>query len=169
MSDEARQLLDRIEAIDTANADNARKAEAYQRMAEELKNAVGRATSPDSAVTVVVGPGGAITSIDFTEQIRTMPPAALSASVLRAIAEAKAIAARTQAEVVRRGLGDTDLLDRVLDSDEQLFGDPRPQATPAISAPVAAPARGRPRRSEEDQRDVDEFENFDVFGDGAAR
>ncbi|GDY30630.1 YbaB/EbfC family nucleoid-associated protein [Gandjariella thermophila] len=127
MSETARQLLRRIEAIDTAAANNRQRAETYQRMADELKGVEGRASSPDGVVTVVAGPGGEITSITFSEQVRAIAPAALSATVLHTIAAARAAAARQQAEVVRRGLGDTELLDRVLDADERLFGDRRPR------------------------------------------
>jgi DNA-binding protein YbaB len=149
MSEIAQQLLARIETIDKAAADNRMRSESYQRMADELQNAEGRATSPDGIVTVVAGPGGSVTSITFTEQIRAVSPEALSASVMQAMAQARASAAQQQAEVVRRGLGDTELLDRVLDSDARLFGDTRPSAPASSPAPVAA-AAGRRRASHEE-------------------
>ncbi|QUQ69361.1 YbaB/EbfC family nucleoid-associated protein [Kutzneria sp. CA-103260] len=151
MSETAQQLLARIEAIDTAAAENRMRAESYQRMADELQNAEGRATSPDGLVTVVAGPGGSVTSIVFDDRISTITPQALSASVMHAIAQARASAAQQQAEVVRRGLGDTELLDRVLDSDARLFGDTRPSA-PA-PAPAAAPARSRDRYDDQSFED----------------
>jgi DNA-binding protein YbaB len=153
VSETARQLLARIEAIDTAAADNRLRAESYQRMADELKDAESRATSPDGVVTVVAGPGGSLISITFSDQIRTTTPEALAASVMRAIAQAQASAAQQQAEVVRRGLGDTELLDRVLDSDARLFGDPRPRSPDPTPAAAAA---GR--------RELDDHQSFEEHG-----
>jgi len=40
MSETAKQLLARIEAIDTAVANNSMRAESYRRMADELKDAL---------------------------------------------------------------------------------------------------------------------------------
>ncbi|HKS43993.1 MAG TPA: YbaB/EbfC family nucleoid-associated protein [Amycolatopsis sp.] len=157
MSEYARQLSRRIEAIDTAVADNRRRAEAYQRMAGELKDVEGRAASPDGVVSVVVGPGGEVRGITFGDQIDAVSPAALSATVMRTVAAARMAAARQQAEVVRRGLGDTGLLDKVLDSDERLFGDRRPRDPGP--APVAI-------RRPEPARDDEFFENFAALGDG---
>ena len=155
----AQQLLARIEAIDTAAADNRMRAQSYQRMADELQNAEGRATSPDGIVTVVAGPGGSVASITFTDQIRTASPEALAASVMHAIAQARASAAQQQAEVVRRGLGDTELLDRVLDSDARLFGDTRPRDPGP--APVAVAGRRQDRR----ERYEESFEDSGVFSE----
>ncbi|TNC22476.1 YbaB/EbfC family nucleoid-associated protein [Amycolatopsis alkalitolerans] len=159
MSEYASRLLRRIDAIDTAAADTRRRTEAYQHMAGELKGVTGRASSADGAVTVVAGPGGEVKDITFTEQTRTVAPAALATAVLHTIAAARANATRRQAEVVRRGLGDTDLLDRVLDSDQRLFGDQRP-----VDPGPAAPPR-RPQPVHED----DFFHDFNVFDGGTAR
>ncbi len=137
MSEPAERLLRRIEAIDTAVADNRRRAESYQRMSAELAEVTGTASSPDGVVTVVTDASGTVKNIQFTEAIRTVSPSALSASVVHTIASAQAAAARSQAEVVRRGLGDTTLLDRVLAEDATLFGDRRP-------ADPGPPPRPRP-------------------------
>ncbi|MPY77691.1 MAG: YbaB/EbfC family DNA-binding protein [Actinophytocola sp.] len=126
MSEPAERLLRRVEAIDTAVADNRRRTETYQRMSEELKDVTGTASSPDGVVTVVTDASGTVKNVQFTEAIRTVSPAALSASVVHTIASAQAVAARSQAEVIRRSLGDTTLLDRVLAEDATLFGDRRP-------------------------------------------
>jgi DNA-binding protein YbaB len=179
--DIAKQLLARIEAIDTAAADNDLRAKSYQRMAEQLAGTQGRATSQDGMVTVVAGANGTVESITFTDQIRNTTPKALGASVLQTIAQARALAARQQAEVIRSGLGDTELLDRVLDSDERLFGDQRPQdpgpaptAAPKTTAPrstpptdrtTAPPATRQPgRRAVSDYHEDDEY--FEKFSDG---
>ncbi|MEV4604175.1 YbaB/EbfC family nucleoid-associated protein [Amycolatopsis sp. NPDC049253] len=158
MNDTARQLLARIEAIDAAAAGNRLRAEAYQRVADELKDAMGTATSPDGVVTVVAGPGGAIASVTFGERARETDPAVLSADVMRAIGEAQAAAARLQAEVVRRGLGSTEFLDRVLASDEQLFGAPRPTS---VAPPPRPPVREAPPEGE--------FDDFSVYDQESTR
>jgi DNA-binding protein YbaB len=140
MSDTADILLRRIEAIDTAAADNRLRAESYQRMADGLKDVVGTATSDDGVVTVVAGSDGAVKSITFGPTVRTTDPAALSSTTLRTIALARADAARRQAEVVRASLGDTDLLDRVLAEDLRTFGDEPPAVPtpPPVRRPVVA-------------------------------
>ena len=68
-----------------------------------------------------------------------MPPG------LHTVAAARMAAARAQAEVVRRGLGDTELLDQVLASDERLFGDRRP-TDPGPPPTVPRPVVSRPRQ-----------------------
>ncbi|MEU6646890.1 YbaB/EbfC family nucleoid-associated protein [Saccharomonospora sp. NPDC046836] len=149
MSETAKRLVRRIEAIDTAAADNRARAETYQRMTEELSDVTGTATSPDGVVTVVAGPDGAVKRVTFSDQVRAVQPTALSTSVEQTIAQARVAATTAQAEVVRRAMGDTDLLDRVLAEDARMFGDQRPVAV--------SPAR--PQRT-----DDDDFEDFRVLG-----
>ncbi|MFD2421293.1 YbaB/EbfC family nucleoid-associated protein [Amycolatopsis pigmentata] len=155
MSEQAEELLRRIEAIDEAAADNQRRAESYQRMSDELKTVEATVASPDGIVTVVAAAGGEIKSVTFTDRVRTASPEALSAVVTHTLAAARASAARLQAEVVRRGLGDTALLDKVLTSDGELFGDRRPHDP----GPPPAPVRRRAAAQEDEF-----FEEFDVFG-----
>lgn len=159
MSETADKLLRRIEAIDTAAADNRQRAETYQRMTEELQSVEASATSPDEVVTVVAGPGGVVKSITFTDRVRTVAPEALSATVMHTLAAARANAAQLQAEVVRRGLGDTELLDRVLESDERIFGDQRPRDPGP--APVPTTRRRHARKTEDEF-----FDDFKVFKPG---
>ncbi|HVW42255.1 MAG TPA: YbaB/EbfC family nucleoid-associated protein [Amycolatopsis sp.] len=159
MSDDVERLLRRIEAIDTAAADTKRRTESYERMAAEMKAVTASVTSPDGVVTVVAGPGGDVERVTFSDRAGRLDPAALSATVTHTLAAARAAAARMQAEVVRRGLGDSDLLDRVLAEDERLFGD-RPPTDPG---PAPAPAPSRPRQRAQDD---EFFEEFDVFGKG---
>lgn len=138
MSDAADALVRRIEAIDTVAADNRHRAESFQRMADQIREADGRATSEDGVVTVVATADGAVRSITFSEKVRDVAPMALSATALHTIAKARANAARMQAEIVRGALGDTELLDRVLDSNTTMFGDERPRdpgPAPATQAP----------------------------------
>ncbi|ACU36576.1 YbaB/EbfC family nucleoid-associated protein [Actinosynnema mirum] len=145
MTDWARRLTARIEAIDLAARGTKAREENYRRMTEELAEVTGTATSDGGVVTVVAEPGGAVRSVVFDAAVATTAPAALSALVTRTIARAQADAHRAQAEVVRRSLGDTGLLDRVLAEDAALFGDLPPRdpgptpVTPRPAAPVTAP------------------------------
>jgi hypothetical protein len=148
VSESAKRLLDRIEALDTATADTRHRVDSYQRMAAELASVRGRAASPDGLVSAVATASGALCAITFSESIRTVPPATLSAAVLHTVAAARMAATRDQAEVVRRGLGDTELLDQVLASDERLFGDHRPAEPgppPTVPRHVPRPQQRRPR------------------------
>lgn len=168
MSEIADQLLARIEAIDTAAAENSARAESYQRMTERLAEVRGRATSPDGVVTVVAGADGGVHSITFSDQIRNAAPQALSASVLHTIAQARAKAAREQAEVVRAELGDTEMLDRVLESDERIFGDQRP-SDPG-PAPAAVSAASRQAARPDFDEDYDEyFDEFSAYNERTGR
>ncbi|WP_238412945.1 YbaB/EbfC family nucleoid-associated protein [Saccharothrix deserti] len=151
MSESADILLRRIEAIDTAAADNRLRAESYQRMAEGLKDVVGAATSADGVVTVVAGSDGAVKSITFGAAVRTTDPAVLSSTTLRTIALARADAARKQAEVVRSALGDTKLLDQVLAEDRRVFGDEPPQEPATVAAAPPRVVRREARVEEEEQ------------------
>lgn len=140
MSEYASNLARRIEAIDTAAADNRRSSEMYQQLTAELKGVRGRAVSPDGAVTVVAGPGGEVLEVAFADQTRRIDPSDLGGLVTRTIAAARAAAGRSQAEVVRAGLGGSELLDRVLEADRRVFGDQPPAE--AGSATVRRPQPG---------------------------
>jgi DNA-binding protein YbaB len=154
VSEAAKRLLDRIEALDSAAADNRRRTESYQRMADELVQIHGHATSPDGLITAVVTANGTLQSVTFDDNIRTTPPTTLAAAVLQTVASARVAATRQQAEVIRRGLGDTALLDTVLDADQRLFGDERPaDPGPALTPPP------QPRSRQDD----DTHEDFSVF------
>jgi hypothetical protein len=152
MTEWPERLAGRIEAIDAAARDNRLRAESYQRLVEDLKGAKATATSPDAVVTVVAGPGGVLKSITFSDDVRSVDPRTLSATVTRTVAAAQAALARTQADLVRRGLGSTELLDRVLAEDARVFGDQPPRdADPAPSRP----AGGRRGAGQDDPEDYD--------------
>lgn len=146
MSDEAERLLRRIEAIESAAADNRRRAEAYEQTVEEMKTVTATVTSPDGMVTVVSDSGGDVRQIKFGGRAGQADPAVLAKTVTQTVAAATAAAARMQAEVVRRGLGESDVLDRVLARE------------PAAAPPVAV----RQEPAQEDRF----FEGFTVFGRG---
>lgn len=159
MSEWAERLVRRIEAIDSAADGNRLRAESYRRLTDDLKQVDGTATSPDGVVTVVAGAGGALKSITFSQSVHSVPPAALSTVVMQTVARAQADAARAQAEMVRRGLGSTELLDRVLAEEERVFGD-EPTRAP-IAPPVPA---GRGRHARHAAPDHDEFDGgFDIY------
>jgi DNA-binding protein YbaB len=157
MTEWSERLARRIESIDQAAADNRLRAESYRQMTEELKDVAGTATSPDGMVTVVAGAGGSVKSITFTEATRTTDPALLSKTVMHTIARAQADAARSQAEVVRRGLGGSELLDRVLSEEEKVFGD-TPTPDPGVSSLRQAPAPTTSRPGYDDYED-----GFDIY------
>lgn len=145
MSSAADRLISRIQSLDTAAAENRQRAESYERMTGELKRVEVTVSSADGAVTVVAGPGGEVKSITFSDAIRTMDSAALSSTAQHTLSKARADVAKAQAEVVRDNLGDAELLDKVLNSDEKLFGD-RPATDPGAAprVPSSAPDDGEP-------------------------
>lgn len=108
-----------------------------------LKDIGSRTTSPDGAVTVVVGPGGVFKGTTFSERVREIAPTTLSATVQQTISAAAAQVARQQAEVLRQGIGSTELLDRVIEADQRLFGN---QPLPRSPRPPGRAAAARPRR-----------------------
>src|SRR5436305_13388959 len=92
-------------------------------MREELGGLQVVATSPDRAVTVVAGPGGAVLDVTFTEEALRRSPAALSATLMTALGEAVAAAARRQAAIVEEHMGDDlHLVDQVLETQATAFG-----------------------------------------------
>ncbi|WP_298177055.1 YbaB/EbfC family nucleoid-associated protein [Saccharomonospora sp.] len=167
MSETIKRLLRRVEAIDTAAAENRARAENYRRMTEELADVTGTASSPDGVVTVVAGPDGPVKEITFSEQVRKVDPAALSAIVVHTIAQARVEATRGQAEVMRRNLDDTHLLDQVLAEDARMFGDQRPvdPGPPPVATTIGAPVDWS--RSQSAARrvsgDGDSFEDFQIL------
>lgn len=155
MTEWPQRLAQRIQSIDQAAADNRRRAEAYQQMTEELKSVDGTASSPDGMVTVMAGAGGSVKSITFSDSFKTASADLLAKTVMHAIARAQADAARAQAEVVRRGLGGSELLDRVLAEEERTFGD-RPTPDPGVQVLRQPAASARPGAD-------DDEDGFDIY------
>ncbi|MGH3435531.1 MAG: YbaB/EbfC family nucleoid-associated protein [Sciscionella sp.] len=152
MSAATEGLLRRIAAIDAASAENSQRVAVYAAMTEELKKVTAEVTVP-GGITVVAAPGGVIKDIRFTEGVSSIPPRHLARQVQRAVAEAQTEVARKQAEVVRDSLGDTELLDRALESNRQMFGTQTPEVLPE-------PHRRRWQEPEEEQS----LEEFSIFG-----
>ncbi|MBB3053280.1 DNA-binding protein YbaB [Prauserella isguenensis] len=163
MNETAKHLVQRIQAVDDAAAANRTRAETYRAMTEQLSEVTGTATSPDGVVTVEAGPDGTVEKVTFSDAVRSgVDPAELSARVQHTIALARVAATRAQAEVVQRGLGSSDLLDKVLAEDKKLFGDSEPvDPGPDPLGHGSAPACARGGR--EQLSDDEAFESFRVL------
>jgi DNA-binding protein YbaB len=112
-------------------------------------------SSADRAVTVVAGPGGAVLDVRLSQDaFRAGSPQALSATVMSTLRLAVADAARRQAEIVQRYVGDRlNIVDRVMATQQELFGDriaegdaerARLAETGAVAAPPAPPPAPAP-------------------------
>lgn len=113
---------------------------------EQMESIEASVTSPDKAVTVVAGPGGGVKSIKFGEEARKLSPTQLSQSATTTLQQAVAQAARQQAEVVQGAMGeDSNVLERVMKTQEQIFG-----AVPGEDAPAPKPAAPDPEPQRED-------------------
>jgi hypothetical protein len=76
------------------------------RAREDLTRAVGTATSRDGAVTVTVGPSGALQGLVLSERTETMTRAQLTALVLETARRAQDDAARRAEAALRPLLGE---------------------------------------------------------------
>lgn len=163
MNETAKHLVQRIQAVDDAAAANRNRAETYRAMTEQLAEVTGAATSSDGMVSVEAGPDGTVEKLSFSDAVRRgVEPAELAAQVQHTIALARVAATREQAQVVERGLGSSELLDRVLAEDRKLFGDsealdPGPEPTGHAGGP--APVRGARGPLTDDEA----FEGFRVL------
>lgn len=97
----------------------------YGAMKDEIAAIRATASSSDRAVTVVAGPGGAVMDIKLTEQALAASSAqALGSAIMSTLRLAVADAARQQAAVVQRYVGDRmNLLDRVMNTQQEIFGE----------------------------------------------
>ncbi|HWC80160.1 MAG TPA: YbaB/EbfC family nucleoid-associated protein [Pseudonocardiaceae bacterium] len=139
-----RQQLERLRR--TREQTDARMARMGD-MQAEIAAVEASASSPDRAVTVVAGPGGSVKNITFSEESRKLSPAQLSSATMQALRQAVAAAARRQAGILQEQLGDnTDLLNRVLKTQEAAFAQfsetepPAPASQPAPAGRPSAPA-----------------------------
>lgn len=111
-------------------------------MQDELAELRATATSPDKAVTVVAGPGGAVLDVTFTEDALRQSPAALSAAVMATLGQAVAAAARQQAAIVEEHVGgDMNLVDQVLETQAAVFGTSVEEMREKLAEETAAPAK----------------------------
>ncbi|GGP57916.1 YbaB/EbfC family nucleoid-associated protein [Saccharothrix coeruleofusca] len=123
-------------------AEAGRKAEqrlaGYQQMKEQMAQLRVTAISPDRAVTVVAGPGGAVLDLQLGPEAQRMPPPALSRTIMSTIRTAVADSARRSAELVQQFAGDQiDIAARVNKVQEEVFGvNPAEQAPPPPPPPA---------------------------------
>lgn len=164
----------------------------YAEMKEEVSAVRATVSSQDRAVTVVAGAGGAVMDIQIADQaLRGATPQTLGGTIMSTIQQALAQAAKAQAEVVQRYVGDRmNILDRVNAVQQEFFekakeeaaqkgqqlgqrspAQPAPPAQPTPPAPPqqqgfqppARPSRpAAPRRRQQD--DVDDSEGFQGLG-----
>lgn len=120
-------------------------------MRGELEALEVRATSADRAVTVVAGPGGAVTDIQVTEAGSDLTPQQLSSTIMATLREAVADAARKQAAIVQDYAGDeADVLGQVLETQSEVAGVPveelREKVRPSVAddEPTVFQDRGQP-------------------------
>ncbi|MCI2417108.1 YbaB/EbfC family nucleoid-associated protein [Saccharopolyspora sp. K220] len=104
----------------------------FGRMREQISELQATATSEDRSVSVTASAGG-VTGIQFTQDALRQSPAQLSNTVLGTLQQAVAEAARKQAEIVQEYVPDSDVLERILRTQDELFGAQveRPQDAPA--------------------------------------
>jgi DNA-binding protein YbaB len=109
--------------ISSKQLDN--QVERYARMREEIAGIRATSTSADRTVTVIAGPAGAVLDIRLTEQaMHAGSAAAVSASIMSAMRLAVADAARQQAQIVQRYVGDRlNIAERVMKTQHELLGD----------------------------------------------
>lgn len=166
------QMRQRLAKIESGQSDAQQRLDRYAAMSEELKTVSATATSTDRSVTVVAGPGGSVRDIRLTDDIKRLSPSQLSASIMDTMRQALAASARKQAEVVQEAVGDTDVLDRVLKTQEQIFGVPMTVDGPAPGTEQSpAPSQFQPaqpplgrRRAATPPRYDDEGDAFQGFG-----
>ncbi|KAA2251201.1 YbaB/EbfC family DNA-binding protein [Solihabitans fulvus] len=122
----------------------------YDGMQDEITAVHAAASSPDRTVTVTAGPGGAVTNIQITDRALHQGASALSSAVLAAMHAAVADAARQQAEIVQRYVGDSmNVLDQVLETQAEVLGTPVEE----LRASLQPPAEQQAKRADEDFSD----------------
>jgi DNA-binding protein YbaB len=126
------QMRQKLEFFEQANRAAEARAAGYDAMGGELRGVEAAVQSPDRAVTVVAGLSGSIKDIRFTEDARKLSPSQLSQSVMSALQQAVAAAARRQAEIVQSHTG-LPIAERVRQTQQEIFGRP---ADPPSRPPV---------------------------------
>ncbi|MGP4015295.1 YbaB/EbfC family nucleoid-associated protein [Saccharopolyspora sp. 5N708] len=125
-------LQRKLEALKEAGRRAEERMGDFGRMREQISELQATATSADRSVTVTASPGG-VTGIQFTQDALRQSPAQLSSTVLSTLQQAVAEAARKQAEIVQEYVPESNVRERVLRTQDELFGAPtnQPQADPA--------------------------------------
>jgi DNA-binding protein YbaB len=131
------------------------KAEKVQ---EEVRNATATARSRDGAVSVTVGPAGALVDLTFTAQAYRQPPETLAALVLslaeRAQRQVGAEVSRAYADLVGESSPAMSVLEEFLPADTgREDPDPRERRNSSLPRPYRPSGRRRPAA------DTDDFDN----------
>jgi DNA-binding protein YbaB len=97
----------------------------YSEMKDEISQIRATANSSDRSVTVVAGPGGSVLDVKLSDQaFRSGSPKSLAGNIMSAIRLAVADAARQQAAVVQRYVGDRiNISERVNATQQEILGD----------------------------------------------
>lgn len=103
-------------------------------MQSELASLEVTASSPDQSITVVAGPGGAVTDIRITEEAFRLGPERLSSDLMTTLREAVADAARQQAGIVEEYAGGP-VLDQVLETQSEITGVPVEELRERVQRP----------------------------------
>ncbi len=157
MSAEFDQLVAEFESFRSTLKNVDDRFENVAGMQSELAALEVGVTSPDRAVTVVAGPGGSILDIRFTETAGQLGSQRLGETVMAALREAVAQAARRQAAIVQEHVGgEAAVLDQVLETQAEVTGVPVEElrAKAGNETPARPPAQ------------VGEQEESIVFRDG---
>ena len=136
MTAEFDQLVAEFEAFQAQIKNVDDRFEQLAGMRGELESLQVSATSPDRAVTVVAGPGGAVLDVRLTDDALRLGTQQLGATIMATLRDAVAGAAREQAAIVQEYVGDdAPVLDQVLETQAEAMGVPveelREQVRPA--------------------------------------
>ncbi|GLY66741.1 YbaB/EbfC family nucleoid-associated protein [Amycolatopsis taiwanensis] len=104
----------------------AAKAERYEAAQARVEQLRSSATSPDGAVRVTVRSDGSLTDVQFTERIRALPLAELSAAILTTMRSAQAKVVEQVGETMSEELGDEDAQTRAVMMDQLRARFPEP-------------------------------------------
>ncbi len=145
----------KLDALKTA----AERAESQQgdlgQMRDEITAIEESVTSSDKAVTVTAGPGGAVTDISFTQDALRLSTIQLSSTVMSTLQQAVAAAARRQGEIVQGHVPEGDVLERVLQTQEEVLGT-------SIERPASDSGQQSSAQHDDDDEGPDSF--FDSRG-----
>jgi len=145
------QLQEKLRRIDELKQQGDQRQVALTRMKDEIGAMSVTVSSPDQAVTVVAGPGGAVQSVRVSDEALQGSAIQLSSTITTTIHEAVAAAARRQATIVQDALGpQSNVLERVLATQAEAFGT-------SVSALKATVAEERPVAP---QRPIDQGADF---------
>lgn len=140
MTAEFDQLVAEFESFQASLKNVDDRFEQLAEMRAELAALEVRATSADRAVTVVAGPGGAVTDVQVTEAAMELGPQQLSSTIMATLREAVADAARKQAAIVQDYAGDeADVLGQVLETQSEVTGVPVEELRDKVERRPAVP------------------------------